>query len=63
MDKKSNTDDIVYCDFNSIVFTLLRMVENIKILIWIYKFRQKIFENILDELGLINTLYINFQEQ
>ena len=57
LSKKSNTDDIVYCDFNSIAFTNFANGGEYQNCIdsgFINKSRQKIFENILDELGLIN---------
>ena len=55
--KKSNTDDIVYCDFNSLAFTTFENGGEYQNCIdsgYCNKPRQKIFENILDELGLIN---------
>ena len=57
LSKKSNTDDIVYCDFNSVDFTTFANGGEYQNCIdsgYCNKPRQQIFENILDELGLIN---------
>ena len=57
LSKKSNTDDIVYCDFNSVAFNNFANGSEYQNCIdsgYCNKPRQKIFENILDELGLIN---------
>ena len=57
LSKKSNTDDIVYCDFNSLAFTTFANGGEYQNCIdsgYCNKPRQKNFENIFDKNDLIN---------